>query len=142
MRLNWLSFMAISKIICRKGRYAPKLSVVAVSSTSALRGQAGMSFYSASKGAVISAIPALAAEYASRGIRFNTVCPCHVNTPMHHAVRQNLGEEWYKSEVESKLKLGLLEPEDVAYSVIFLLSEASRRVTGTTLIVDGGALLG
>lgn len=142
MALNWTAFMVVAKVVCRRGRYAPGMSVVALASTAAFRGQSGMSFYSATKGALLSSVSALAAEYASRGIRFNCISPCHVDTPMHRTVRRELGEEWYKAEVEGHLKLGLIDPEDIANAIVFLLSDASKRMTGSNLVVDSGALLG
>ena len=138
MKLNWLSFLSLSKAVCRRGRYAPGLSVVALASMSAVVGQAGLSVYAGSKGALLSAVPALASEYAPRGIRFNCVSPCPVDTPMQWATREALGEEWYQKEVLEKTKLAPLKPEDVADPILFLLSDASRSVTGTNLIVDGG----
>jgi NAD(P)-dependent dehydrogenase (short-subunit alcohol dehydrogenase family) len=138
LRLNWFAFLAACKVFCRRGRYAQGMSVVAVASMSALRGQAGLSFYAGSKGALLAAVPALAAEYAPRGIRFNAVSPCPVNTPMQREAQANLGEDWYRKEVEEKVKLGPLEPEDVADAVVFLLSPASKRVTGINMVVDSG----
>ena len=75
MRLNWLSFMALSQAVCRRGRYAPGLSVVALASISALAGQVGLSAYAGTKGALIASVRSLAAEYAPRGIRFNCISP-------------------------------------------------------------------
>ena len=138
MRLNWLSFMALSQAGCRRGRYAPGLSVVALASISALAGQVGLSAYAGTKGALIASVRSLAAEYAPRGIRFNCISPCPVDTPMQRETRARLGEEWYRKEVLEKARLGPLAPEDVADPVLFLLSDASRRITGTNLIVDGG----
>ena len=138
MRLNWLAFLALCKFVCRRGRYGQGMSVVAIASMSALRGQAGLNFYAGSKGAVLASVQALAAEYAPRGIRFNAVSPCPVNTPMQQEARANLGEEWYRKEVEEKVKLGPLEPEDVADAVVFLLAPASKRITGINMVVDSG----
>jgi NAD(P)-dependent dehydrogenase (short-subunit alcohol dehydrogenase family) len=138
MRVNWLSFMALSKAVCRRGRYAPGMSVVALSSISALIGQTALSAYAASKGAIIAAARSLASEYAPRGIRFNCVSPAPVDTPMQRQNRQRLGDEWYKKEVLDRAKLGTLAPEDVADPVIFLLSDASRRITGENIVIDGG----
>ena len=61
---------------------------------------------------------------------------------MQRQTRERLGEEWYQREVLDKAKLGTLAPEDVAGPVLFLLSDASRRVTGTNMIIDGGWSLG
>ncbi len=138
IRLNWLSFMALSQSICRRGRYTPGLSVVALASISALAGQVGLSSYAGTKGALIASARSLAAEYAPRGIRFNCVSPCPVDTPMQQETRARLGEAWYQKEVLDKARLGTLAPEDVADPVLFLLSDASRRITGMNLIVDGG----
>ena len=138
MRTNWLAFMMLAKAVCRRGRYASGLSVVAVASITAAIGQAGLSAYGASKGALIAAVRSLAAEYAPRGIRFNCVSPAPVDTPMQRQTRERLGEDWYQREVLDRAKLGTLAPEDVADPVIFLLSNASRRITGTNMIVDGG----
>ena len=138
LRLNWFAFLSLCKFACRRGRYGDGMSVVVIASMSALRGQAGLSFYAGSKGAVLASVPALAAEYAPRGIRFNAISPCPVNTPMQQEARRDLGEEWYRKEVEEKVKLGPLEPEDVADAVVFLLSSASRRITGTNMVVDSG----
>ena len=138
MRTNWLTFMALAKTVCRRGRCASGLSVVAVASITAVIGQTGLSAYASSKAALIAAVRSLAAEYAPRGIRFNSVSPCPVDTPMQRQTRERLGEEWYQREVLGKAKLGTLAPEDVADPVLFLLSDASRRVTGTNMIIDGG----
>ena len=81
MRVNWLSFMALAKAICRRGHYAPGMSVVAVASISATAGQTGLSAYCATKGALIAAVRSLAAEYAPRGIRFNCVSPAPWTPP-------------------------------------------------------------
>ncbi|MBQ9565467.1 MAG: SDR family oxidoreductase [Synergistaceae bacterium] len=138
MQLNWLSFMSLTKSVCRRGHYAQGMSVVALASIAALMGQTALSAYAASKGALISAVHSLASEYASRGIRFNCVSPAPVDTPMQRQTRERLGEEWYKKEVLEKAKLGTLAPEDVADPILFLLSDASRRVTGINMVVDGG----
>lgn len=138
MRVNWLSFMELSRVVCRRGRYAPGLSVVAVASISASTPQPGLSVYGATKGALISAARSLAAEYASRGIRFNCVSPANVDTPMQQEARRVGGEEWYQREVLDRAKLGLLSPEDIANPVVFLLSDAARRITAANMIIDGG----
>ena len=114
------------------------MSVVAVASISASIGQTGLSAYCATKGALITAVQSLAAEYAPRGIRFNCVSPAPVDTPMQRATRERLGDTWYQKEVLDRAKLGTLAPEDVADPILFLLSDASRRITGVNLTIDGG----
>ena len=141
MRVNWLAFMVLSKAVCRRGRYAPGMSVVGIASLAAVNTPTGLSAYVGSKGALVAAARSLASEYAPRGIRFNCVSPAYVSTPILCTSRERLGEDWYQKEILDKAKLGTLAPEDVADPVLFLLSDASRRVTGVNLIIDGGSFL-
>ncbi|MCD4651075.1 MAG: SDR family oxidoreductase [Candidatus Cloacimonetes bacterium] len=93
--------------------------------------------YCSSKGALIGGMKALALELAPKKIRVNTVSPAMVVTGMSKALLAKVTD----SEKEAILKahpLGLGEPEDVAWVCAFLLSDASRWITGTDLKVDGG----
>jgi NAD(P)-dependent dehydrogenase (short-subunit alcohol dehydrogenase family) len=112
-------------------------SLVFISSVSALVGQAALSGYSSTKGAIISATRSLAVELAREGIRVNCIAPGLVQTSMADKMKQILGESRMAS-IESLHPLGFGQPEDVAYAVGFLLSDAARWITGTTLVVDGG----
>ena len=85
-------------------------------------------------------VRALALELAGKGVRVNAVCPSHVRTPMFEAGACTLNDENALRELLKKQPLGLGEPEDVAWPICFLLSEASRFITGTELPVDGGYL--
>ena len=115
----------------------PLPSIVFLSSAAGLVGQAGVSAYSASKGAVISATRSLAVELARENIRVNCVCPGVVMTPMTTSLRATVGESKF-ADIESSHPLGLGTPEDVAKAIVFLLSDAARWITGTALSVDGG----
>lgn len=112
-------------------------SLIFISSVSALVGQAALSGYSSTKGAIISVTRSLAVELAREGIRVNCIAPGLVQTPMAHKMKQILGESQMAS-MESQHPLGFGQPEDVAYAVGYLLSDAARWITGTTLVVDGG----
>ena len=140
MAINMETFWEITQELIRsKNHEKEKLSVVGISSVAALYGAPGKSAYSASKGALISLIKSLAAEYASKQLRFNCVCPGYVDTPMLDAVKKLYRtEEEFISSIASKHPLGLGNPEDVAGAVIYLLSDAARWVTGSVLNVDGG----
>ena len=140
MAINLETFWEITQeLVKSKNHEKEKLSVVGISSVAALYGASGNTAYAASKGALISLIKSLAAEYAGKGIRFNCVCPGYVDTPMLDGVKKLYRtEEEFVSSIASKHLLGLGSPEDVASAVIYLLSDAAKWVTGSVFKVDGG----
>lgn len=116
-------------------------SIVFVSSLSGAGTVApGISIYSASKGAINACIKVIALELAKNKIRVNSISPGMVNTPLNTG-NPNLTAEDLKKDEMNTYPLGYGEPEDVAYGIIYFLSDASRWVTGTTLIMDGGATI-
>ena len=140
MSINLEAFWEITQeLVKSKNHEKEKLSVVGISSVAALYGASGNTAYAASKGALISLIKSLAAEYAGKQIRFNAVCPGYVDTPMLDAVKKLYRtEDEFVASITSKHPLGLGKPEDVASAVIYLLSDVTRWVTGSVLNVDGG----
>ncbi|MDR3255878.1 MAG: SDR family oxidoreductase [Synergistaceae bacterium] len=140
LRINFTVFLAFARGACRRGRYVQSaMSVVGISSMAALSADSGMSIYAASKAALNASIKSLAKEYASRGVRFNGICPNPVNTPMTDKARFLMGDSAFAEFIEKSMPLGLIEPEDVADSAIFLLSDKSRRITGSLLEITSGA---
>ena len=116
---------------------ANRPAVVFVSSILGLVGTAGVSPYSASKGAVTALARSLAIELATEGIRVNCVAPGLIKTEM----TEELGRRFTLEQLEGFGRLhplGIGEPRDVANAIVFLLSDAARWITGTTLVVDGG----
>ena len=100
--------------------------------------------YCASKAAVVNLTRAMALDHAGQNIRVNCVCPGDTDTPMLREEARQLGQD-----VESFLAgsasrpLGRMgRPEEVAQAVLFLASDDSSFVTGSTLVVDGGGLAG
>jgi len=124
-----------NKIISNDGA-----SIVLLSSASSIKGEKGVVGYSATKGAVNSIVKSAAAELSPRSIRVNSILPGVVETNMSKQIERNLTEEQYRL-VKEKHLLGIGKPEDIAYSIGYLLSPASRWVTGTNLIIDGGYTL-
>jgi NAD(P)-dependent dehydrogenase (short-subunit alcohol dehydrogenase family) len=123
---------------CQKGvRANGGNSLVFMSSAAALCGVSGMSIYSASKAAINGAIRSLACELAPRGIRVNSLVAGGVRTGMHETLEKTLSD-YEILQYEQKHPLGFGDPDDVAYAAAFLLSDTSKWITGTTLIVDGG----
>lgn len=105
-------------------------SVINVSSSAAIVGWAGMDAYTASKGAVVALTRSLAVEYGP-SVRINAVCPGAIETPLTRDVQRTVG---YPSNPLERVG----RPEDVAWPVVFLASEASAYMTGEYLMVDGG----
>jgi NAD(P)-dependent dehydrogenase (short-subunit alcohol dehydrogenase family) len=112
-------------------------SLVFMSSVSSLRGRSGMVAYSAAKAAVEGLVRALAAELAGRRIRVNSIVSGAVATAMHNDFVENVSETIVENYRNLHM-LGFGEPRDVANAAIFLLSDASAWVTGTSMVVDGG----
>ncbi len=127
---------AISKVSIRSSE---GMSVVMISSVMSEVGEKGKSLYSMTKSSLVALSRSLALEYADKGIRFNSISPSVVDTPLsmnsHYRKDENS-----MNEVLKQHPLGIGLPSDIANAAVFLLSDASRWVTGTNLIVDGGYL--
>lgn len=96
--------------------------------------------YAASKAAVVNLTRALAIDHGPEGIRVNCVCPGDTDTPMLRREAEQLGEPFDTSSSRPLRRIG--RPEEVAAAVAWLASDEASNVTGTTLVVDGGALAG
>jgi NAD(P)-dependent dehydrogenase (short-subunit alcohol dehydrogenase family) len=123
--------------LLKEKKIAGNASIVFIASVSSVAGWTGLMSYAASKAALVGAARVLAVELGRRGVRVNCVSPGMVMTPMNEAVEAQRSEEARKEDLK-RYPLGYGRPEDVAYSVAFLLSPASRWITGTNLVVDGG----
>ena len=113
-------------------------SVIFISSVSTFNVKIGNSLYSATKGAVNSFAKAMALEVSKQGIRVNCIQPGFI--PSNILENHGLGQEaiqWY----EERHPLGLGKPSDIANGCIYLLSDASRWMTGSIMTIDGGYTL-
>jgi NAD(P)-dependent dehydrogenase (short-subunit alcohol dehydrogenase family) len=111
-------------------------SIVLISSQMGHVGARGRSAYCTTKHAVEGLTKAAALDLAPHGVRVNSVAPTFVETPMTEPF---LADTAFRAEVEARIPLGRLgRVEDVTGAVVYLASEASALVTGTSLLVDGG----
>ena len=135
--INTFSHINLMQQLMEQKKLNKGASIVFTSSMSGVYcGAVGGSLYGATKAALAGYAKALAIELAPRGIRVNTIHPGMINTPLIHsaALSQDILDEDKKNYPLGRYG----EPEEVAYSIIYLLSEATKWMTGTQLLIDGG----
>jgi NAD(P)-dependent dehydrogenase (short-subunit alcohol dehydrogenase family) len=137
MAINVNAPMLLTQALLKKQKIQDGGSILFISSIAAHIGVAGVAGYSGSKAALIAMMRCLAMEVVKRKIRVNCLSPSLVETPLFEAMELQSGT----SSMEQKRNdhpLGFGKPEDIANASVFFLSKASRWITGTTLVMDGG----
>ncbi|OIQ21495.1 MAG: short-chain dehydrogenase [Flavobacterium sp. MedPE-SWcel] len=137
-KTNVIAAMNLTKLVCKPANMVNDGgSVVFVASVMGTVGEVGKSLYGMSKGALVAGVKSMAIEYAPKNIRFNTISPGVVVTPM--SMSSEYSKDPDKLDFVTKLHpLGLGVPQDIAQATTFLLSGASRWITGVDLKIDGG----
>ncbi|HEY1598585.1 MAG TPA: SDR family NAD(P)-dependent oxidoreductase [Pirellulales bacterium] len=137
-RTNTVSAALLLKAASRRGVSSPQgCSVVLIGSVVSMLGAAGLAAYCASKAALTGLARTAALELATARIRVNAVLPGMVETKMASDYRATMAADQVQA-IEQMHPLGLGQPADVAGAIVFLLSDASRWITGSCLTVDGG----
>jgi len=116
-------------------------SLTFISSISSTFPYKGGAIYTSSKAALETYSKTLALELAPKKIRVNCIKAGLVETKILEDTKNNMDENIYEKHTE-KYPLGLGKPEDIANAIIFLLSDASKWITGTEIILDGGLTAG
>jgi len=115
-------------------------AIVNISSAAALRGETFLAAYAAAKGGVLALTKTTAAEYATRGIRVNAVCPGGIRTAgIDDYFRAAPESEQPTVDTHAMRRLG--RPEEIADTVAWLCSDRSSFTTGSIVVVDGGVLV-
>jgi NAD(P)-dependent dehydrogenase (short-subunit alcohol dehydrogenase family) len=127
--------MLLTQALLKRSLIAPEGSLVFVASIAAHIGVPGVAAYSGTKAALIAMVRCLAMEVVKRRIRANCLSPALVDTPLLEATATMVGS---MEEERKNYPLGFGKPDDVANAAVFLLSDASRWITGTTIVMDGG----
>ncbi len=135
VRVNLLSFAAMSRAALPYLRKSGKGSIVNVSSTYAVYGRKGMGAYDATKAAVLSLTRTLAFEEGEHGVRVNAICPGFTRTPFHV---NRLGAAEVDGLVPPCVLRRWADPAELANPMLFLASDEASYVTAATLMVDGG----
>lgn len=130
----------IARAVSQKNTMVDGGSVVLMSSVAGATGQVGMTVYSAAKAGVEGLVRSLSCELAARAIRVNAIAAGAVETAMHARLTRGSGEAATAEYARSHL-LGFGAADDVANAAVFLLSGASRWITGSVMAVDGGYMV-
>jgi len=135
--VNFFAPVELLRLLVKKKKLEKGSSVVFVSSIGGVKSfQLGNGIYGASKAALSSTMKFCAKELATKKIRVNSVNPGMVNTKLIQG--GTISEEQHKLDMEKYPLKRYGEPEDIAYGIIYLLSDASSWVTGHSLVIDGG----
>lgn len=136
MDVNFYSFVELVKQCAKKKHINDGGSIVVMSSISSIRGFKAKTEYCVSKAAVDAFVRCMALELADRKIRVNSVMAAEVLTPLSmKASKMNASV----GALDFTTPLGPSEPYEVANTIAFLLSDATKTITGTSLLIDGGA---
>lgn len=137
---NFLYPVELMRLLLKKKKVSSKGSIVAISSMGGTHFYTvGNGIYGASKAALDSFMKFAAREFAPKGIRVNTVLPAMIDTPLIH--RGAVSDEEHEADAATYPLKRYGKPEEVAYAIIYLLSDAAAWVTGTSLVIDGGKSL-
>ena len=128
---TFLTVQAAARVMADAG------SIVAIASINAVQPARRMAAYCAAKAGVVALVDVAALEFGPRGIRVNAVAPGLVRTPSTESLWTIPGMVEAYGENTALGRHGM--PEDIAAAVVFLASDDAAFITGTTLLVDGGA---
>lgn len=138
--INFFAPILLAQKLLKSKKLSKGGSVVFVASIDGpIIGHVGNSIYAASKGAVSAVVKSMAVELAVKNLRVNAVLPGMTETPLIYD--RGITEEQLNADRKNYPLGRYAKPEEIAHSVIYLLSEASSFTTGTGLIVDGGFTL-
>lgn len=136
-KVNTFSPILLLKLLSKKKLLKKNSSVVFTSSVAGLgAASTGNGIYTASKGALSAFIKVAALELATKGIRVNAVCPGMTRTPLIE--NESVQEEELQKDMERYPLKRYADPKEIAWGIIYLLSDASSFVTGDNLVIDGG----
>ena len=143
MDVNLTSMFLTSKAVLPQMERQNRGVILNISSVAAIRyARIPYAAYSASKAGVIALSRTIAQEYASRGVRANTILPGLLRTPMVYATLSNAYAqdiEAIDAERAAQVPMGRIgDAWDVANASLFLASDEANFITGTELIIDGG----
>jgi 3-oxoacyl-[acyl-carrier protein] reductase len=135
VRLNTLSLMVMTKSVVRSMMADGGGRIVNISSIVAFTGHSELSVYSATKASLVGFTRSLAREMGTLGITVNAVAPGFMDAEMTPGIKGEQREQIVRRSAQKRL----VEMEDVANAVEFLLSHGAKNITGTVITVDAGS---
>ncbi|MBQ6275442.1 MAG: SDR family oxidoreductase [Bacteroidales bacterium] len=135
---NTFAGIHLIRLLSKGKKFNKNSSIVFTSSVSALFNAPGRALYASSKAALTSLMRSVAVELADKNIRANAVLPGMVETKL---ICEYLSDEDREKDMKEYPLKRYGRPEEIAWAIIYLLSDASAWVTGASLIIDGGFML-
>jgi NAD(P)-dependent dehydrogenase (short-subunit alcohol dehydrogenase family) len=140
MNANLYSFIEMVRCITKKNCFVQGGSIVTISSVSSIKGLKSKTAYCASKAALDASVRCMAAELSDKKIRVNSILKGWVDSDMKKDfIKSNM--ELSENDDFKRQLLGVTDPVELANTVAFLLSDATKTITGTSLLLDGGYTL-
>jgi NAD(P)-dependent dehydrogenase (short-subunit alcohol dehydrogenase family) len=136
MRLNLDSVFHATQLGAQKMVQTGGGSIIQVASVAAIMGSQGLSFYSAAKGGVRLLTQSVAKELAQSNVRANCIAPGWVATELNANLREDEASDKFVTDMIPMGRWG--QAEEIVGAAVYLASDASSFVTGTTLVIDGG----
>lgn len=133
--------MALTQAVVPGMRERKSGSIIFISSMSAFVGLTKVAAYGTAKTAILGLMRSIASEVSVDHVRVNAIAPGFIDTPMFHQATDK--DPARREKILGHTPMGSFgEPEDVGWAAVYLASEASRFVTGTCMMVDGGFTIG
>lgn len=147
-RTNVMGAVLTTRAVLPGMRTLPAGRIVNIASTAALKGYPYVSAYTATKHALLGLTRALALELAETGVTVNAICPGYTDTEIVADAIDTIVAKTGRSEAEAMATFTgaspqgrLIQPDEVAGTVLWLLSDAARSVTGQAIVVAGGEIM-
>lgn len=138
MKTNFEAPVLLQSVLQKRKLIKPKASIVFIASRAAFVPTVGNGLYAASKGALITYAKVLGLELAEKLIRVNCICPAMVWTELVIKDAKITGVDYHQEELKYPLKR-YGDPADIANLAVYLLSDASSWMTGSSIDITGGA---
>lgn len=141
LNVHLVGSFALTKAFLPHMRARKSGSVIFLASMCSFMGNPNLTGYASAKAGVLGLMRTFASEASCDGVRFNAIAPGWIETPMFERALGKDPER--KTRILNRTPMKSFgTPEDIGWTAVYLASDASRFVTGTSVVVDGGALIG